>query len=346
MTDLTKQLLKLMTEGKTINEIVEETGFSSKQLFNIISTIENKGFEFNRKYYYNGDIIYIPNNSFFEEPKKGIDIITSPSDQTFEALVISDLHIGSIKERLDLLNEIYNYCAKEGIHIIINCGDLIDGMYGMFDRLHDNVNDQIDYAIKNYPFDKNILNFVTLGDHDYDSMKRYGQNFARVLESYRHDIVSLGYGIGQINIKNDNIFVRHPSDKFTELKLKSMNKFLSLNGHSHRMGLNTADNGTTINIPALSNMLYDSKEMIPSAVKMTLEFKNGFINKGSFTQLLFSDQIYEINEFECYLGYGKNITGTTSVALEEERVKKKILVPEKIEAKSQIEKFNARYGLK
>ena len=29
-----------------------------------------------------------------------------------------------------------------------------------------------------------------------------------------------------------------------------------------------------------------------------------------------------INEFECYLGYGKNITGTTSVALEEERVKK------------------------
>lgn len=346
MTDLTKQLLKLMTEGKTINEISEQMGLSNKQLFNIISTIENKGFEFNRKYYYNGDIIYIPNNSFFEESKKGVDIITSSKEQYFEALVISDLHIGSIKERLDLLNEVYNYCAKEGIHIIINCGDVIDGMYGIFEKIHDNINDQIDYAVKNYPFDKNILNFVTLGDHDYDAMKRYGQNFARVLQSYRHDIVSLGYGIGQINIKNDNIFVRHPSDNFKELKLNTINKFFSLNGHSHRMGLNTANNGTTVNVPALSNMLYDSKPMIPSAVKIKLEFKNGFINKGTFVQILFDKQIYEINELDCYLGYGKNITATTSVALEEERVKKRILIPEKTESKSQIEKFNERYGLK
>ena len=346
MTDLTKQLISLIYEGKTINEISEKMGLTNKQLFNIISTIGNKGFEFNRKYYYNGDIIYKPKQSFFIAEKEGIDIITSPTEQKFEALVISDLHIGSIKERLDLLNEIYNYCTREGIHIIINCGDVIDGMYGPYEKFHDNINDQIDYAVKNFPFDKNILNFVTLGDHDYDAMKRYGQNFAKVLQSYRHDIVSLGYGIGQINIKNDNIFVRHPSDKFDELKLKQMNKFLSLDGHSHRMGLNTTNSGTTVNIPALSNMLYDSKQMIPSAVKMTLEFKNGFINKGTFVHILFDKQIYEINEMECYLGFGKNITGTTTINLEEQKPKKKVLVPEKTEPKSQIEKFNARYGLK
>ena len=194
--------------------------------------------------------------------------------------------------------------------------------------------------------DKYVKYWIESSENDYDAMKRYGQNFARVLESYRHDIVSLGYGIGQINIKNDNIFVRHPSDNFRELKLSTMNKFLSLNGHSHRMGLNTTNNGTTVNIPALSNMLYNSKQMIPSAVRMTLEFKNGFINKGTFIHILFDKQIYEINEMECYLGYGKNITSTTTINLEEERVKKRVLVPEKTEPKSQIEKFNARYGFK
>lgn len=349
MTDLTSQLLKLINEGKTLNEISEVMNISNKKIFNLLTMIRNKGFEFDRKYYYNGDIIYVPKTSFITENIIGTNIITSPNDNNFEALVISDLHIGNNEERIDLLNMAYDYCVKEGIHIIIVCGDIIDGMYGRFPKIHDNIHAQIDYAIQNYPFDKSILNFATLGDHDYDAMKNYGQNIARVFESYRHDIIPLGYCNGQINVKNDKIIVRHPSDKFDEFKSESMNRCLSLNGHSHKMKISTSTNDTTINIPTLSGLTCNTELPIPSAVRMNLEFKNGMIWNGIFSQLIFTDKgIYRVNEYQCYiLGYGKDVSGNKEIKLEEDRTKKKVLeLPKPEKPMSQIEKFNTRYGFK
>ena len=330
MTELTSQLLKLINEEKSINEISETMKISRKRIYSILRTISIKGFEFDRKYYSNGDLIYVPKTSFVTREDKSVDLITSKEENDIEALVISDLHIGSVKERLDLLNRAYDYCVKEGIHIIIVCGDLIDGMYGIYPKIHDNINDQIEYAIKKYPFDKSILNFVTLGDHDYDAMRRYGQNISRVFENYRHDIIPLGYGFGQINVKNDQILVRHPSIYFDELKLKPRNNYLSLNGHSHKMKISTSINDTTINIPSLSDFTCDTEYQVPSAIRMNLEFKNGIIYNGTFSQLIFSDKgIYRVNEYRCHiLGHKKDVSGNNGIKLEEDRTKKRILIPQ------------------
>ena len=331
MTELTLQLLKLINEEKTINEISEKMKISRKRIYSILRTISIKGFEFDRKYYSNGDLIYAPKTSFITPEDKSVDLITSPEENNLEALIISDLHIGCEYERLDLLNRAYDYCVKEGIHIIIVCGDLIDGMYGPNIKIHDNISDQIEYAIKKYPFDKSILNFATLGDHDYDAMRNYGQNVARVFENYRHDIIPLGYGYGQINIKNDQIIVRHPSEKYEELKLNKIHKlnyYLSLNGHFHKMKIKSSVNNTIINVPSLSDSICDTELQIPSAVRMYLEFKNGYIYNGTFSQLIFTDSgIYQINEHQCNsLGFGKDMSGNNGIKLEEDRTKKRILI--------------------
>ena len=345
MTDSTLLLLKLINEGKTINEISEIMKISNKRIFNMLTMIRNKGFEFDRKYYSNGDIVYVPKRSFVEVKHTGVDIITRSSEHNFEALVISDLHIGNANERLDLLYKAYDYCVKEGIHTIIVCGDIIDGMCFPKETIHNNVYDQIDYAIQNYPFDKSILNFAILGNHDYNALKDYGQNLAKIFESYRHDIVSLGYSLGQINIKNDKIIVRHPSDIFENIGLSiDPTKSLVLKGHSHKMKISSSTNVTTVTVPSLS-ALDKNGNLARAAVRMNLFFKNGVITNGEFSQLVFIDnKIYTASEFECYLGYGKSINNE-SVGLEEDRVKKKILVPEKPRMMSQIERFNARYKL-
>ena len=183
MSDSTTLLLKLINEGRTINEISEIMKISNKKIYNTLALIRNKGFEFDRKYYSNGDIIYVHRRTFIEESKEGIDIITSPKEENFEALVISDLHIGNANEGLDLLYSAYDYCVKEGIHSIIICGDIIDGMCSPKETIHDSIYEQIDYMIKNYPFDKSILNYALLGNHDYNALKVYGQNLAKVFES-------------------------------------------------------------------------------------------------------------------------------------------------------------------
>lgn len=325
MTESTVEILKLIYQKKSVNEITEELNISRKKLYNILRQIKNKGYEINRKYYYNGDIFYSPKRSFLLND--GIDIITSSDDKVFEALVISDLHIGSVKQRLDLLNKAYDYCTKNGIHIIIVCGDIIDGMFGPYLKIHDNISDQIDYVIKNYPFDKNILNFATLGDHDYDAMQKYGLNFATILENYRHDIIPLGYGIGRINIKNDCIFVRHPAPAFDELKINpnKMKNFLVLCGHSHQMKFNYNPSGSMFYIPTLSDLPGNNISRPPSAVKMNLEFTNGMITCGIFSHLIFDKDIYEMGEFKYRLGSGKDISGNNPIKLEEDITTKKVL---------------------
>ena len=46
MSDSTRKLLQLISEGKTLNEISLSLGISHKQLFNYLTLIRNKGFDF------------------------------------------------------------------------------------------------------------------------------------------------------------------------------------------------------------------------------------------------------------------------------------------------------------
>lgn len=211
MSESTLKLIELIKQKKTANEIAQELNISNKQLFNRLLQLKNLGFDFKRKYYYSGDIVYsFYNDISISQPSNSVDIITSPEDQEIEAVVISDLHLGSVDERVDLLNKVYDYCVKNNIHTILNAGDIIDGMMGPNQKLHNNIFEQIEYAIKKYPFDKNILNYAVLGNHDFNALYRSGKDLALVLQNYRHDIIPVGYGTAEINIKNDKIVLRHP----------------------------------------------------------------------------------------------------------------------------------------
>ena len=51
MTDLNKTILKLITQGVSINDISEATKLSNKQLYYRLSLLQFKGYEFLKKYY-------------------------------------------------------------------------------------------------------------------------------------------------------------------------------------------------------------------------------------------------------------------------------------------------------
>lgn len=52
MSDLTIQLLRLINEGKTLNEISEILNISHKKIFNYLTMIKNTGYDFKRNYYF------------------------------------------------------------------------------------------------------------------------------------------------------------------------------------------------------------------------------------------------------------------------------------------------------
>lgn len=86
--------------------------------------------------------------------------------------LISDTHLGSVAERLDILNEAYDYFEKKGIKQVFHCGDMTDGMKQY--RSHINYvkvfgdMPQAIRVIKSYPKREGIKTYVINGNHDDD----------------------------------------------------------------------------------------------------------------------------------------------------------------------------------
>lgn len=340
MNETNSIILQMIRENKSVNEIVEKTGLSHKRLYFRLNLLKLKGYEYKMKYYYNGDIVYKLVSDLNSYENKDTTIITSKEDTEFRAMVISDLHFGNAKQRLDLLNQVYDYCVKMGIHIILNLGDIIDGVNLGSKKNITSFEEQIEYAIKNYPFDKNIINFLCLGNHDYDSLKSTGQNLALALSSRRHDLVTVGYGTGIINIKNDQIIMRHPSTPNKEGNNIFNNKII-LSGHSHVAKYTTSPDGSLkINVPSLSDLNLNN-EILPGALVVNLKFVGGYFNVAEVFQLLFfNNKIYKCSETNFNVGRGKD---TLSKIVNNEEDRGKVLTLNNTRL-SQTEKFNRRYN--
>lgn len=347
MSESTLKLIELVKQQKTSNEIAQELNISNKQLFNRLLQLKNLGFDFKRKYYYSGDIVYsFYNDILISEPSNSVDIITSPEDQEIEAVVISDLHLGSVDERVDLLNKVYDYCIKNNIHTILNAGDIIDGMCGTGEKIHNNIFEQIEYAIKMYPFDKSILNYTVLGNHDFNSLFSSGKDLALVLQNYRHDIIPVGYGTAEINIKNDKIVLRHPLLVSNNEFINQYNHVFMLKGHYYTMEIKHDSSGNCfVKVPSLSNINFTDNYGVPSALKIRLIFRRGVIWRAIIEQLLIGKNIFVVNSIDLDLYMGKKINDNDEIRLEE---KKKVLALEKpkVIRTNQIDRFNARYGIK
>lgn len=313
MIDYNRRIIELIGNGRTLNEICKQLNLTRKQLYYRLKTLQMHGFEFDRVYYYDGNIKYVNENQVIDTNRDGIDLITKTCDQQINIMLISDIHFGSKYDDYKLLDKIYNYCVLNNIHIIINAGDLIDGINLGKEKRIKSFERQIDFLIKNYPYDKNIINFICLGNHDIDSFMTNNQDIETALYNLRHDLVSLGYGVGNINIKNESIYVKHNISGYNCPHIPS--ESIIILGHSHKASIYPNDN-LYIHVPPLSNISNDINGF-PGAMVMKITFKNGYFKFGLFEQLIISDKIYKINEFRQELFPNRNSKKKSITILEE-----------------------------
>lgn len=314
MTGIMFQILELLNKDLTINEISEILHISYKKLHYYLNLLKNQGYLLNKKYYYDGNIKYNLQYELIENDN--IAIITPNDLEKLEFLIISDIHLSSSRERLDLLDEAYNYCIKNDIHSILIAGDIIDGFVGNVPKKYNTSYEQIEYAVKNYPFDKNILNFLVLGNHDYSTIALYGQNLKTVLENRRSDMIVTGYGEGKLYLKNDLIVLRHPL-KFIDENNESYNKTLIIKGHTHHSKIWSDYNNFVIYAPTLSDI--NNNDILPGMIHMSLSFLHGYIQKCQLKHLThFNNKFYTTGETTVYVTNGKPFKKTQSILYEEE----------------------------
>ena len=286
MRSLEKRIVDLIKQGKSNIEICQKLNLSKDTFRDILLNLKNKGLEYDKRYLINGGTLYTPNKEQNgKNVSSGVTLLLKNKDELI-ALLISDLHLGTKEERLDLLNLLYDYAMKNGIHLIINGGDLINGLTSERKNICRTHLEQCEYFIENHPFDINILNICVLGNHDVKGLRKDGVNFARILENYRTDFAIAGIENGHILVKNDFINMYHPLS--CDCNNTPMKKVV-LVGHSYQYKVKIINDNVLIYIPALSNYVPASNGIIPSFLKMKMGFNTGYISYIDLENLTFFD---------------------------------------------------------
>ena len=333
MTETDKQIVDLLEKEYTTIEVANKLNISLKQLHQRLNLLKAHGLVLIPEINTNGKIRYLK-NFVLTRPKTNTQNLKL-IDNSFKALLISDLHIGNEKQNLNYLKQIYQLCLDKNIHLIINAGDFIDGPSSKGKKIIADTDKQIQYALKNHPFNEQILNLICFGNHDYDTLQKTGQDIAKALEYYRPDFISLGYGIGIINVGNDQIIVKHPT---AGLPINKLSNKLILCGHKHKMAFNNKENNFLINIPPLSDLCFHENQKLPGAIIMELFFnRDGIIKEGNFECLTLNKKIITVSENSFEFNFPKEKITEEEILLPPKR---KVLTPSDM---SQIEKFNNRY---
>ena len=299
MTELTREIIKLMSQGKSLNEVKAILNLPDQMFLSAIKTIRSSYQNYKREFLDNGTVFYLPEEPKLELPPNKIQLIST--QETFRAIFISDLHCGNKKDRLDLLNDVYEYAIKHGIHIIVNTGDVLENIYSLPPRQlkQKTLEGQINSLVRNHPYSPDIINLVLYGNHDHRALIDQGVDVASIIEQERYDLVSLGYGEAFIQTKDDEIALQHNIGNTRHTPLPVGPKVI-FKGHSHKMKYNLKKGQAVINVPALSDATPENYEYPHSKgfldVEITFKDDNK-MDKVYIKQFVIDKQLTIASEF-------------------------------------------------
>ena len=278
MTNIKEEILRLILENEMPETIIQELGITDEILKKEINILKLEGHNIKRQFYYNGMQKYILQKSV---PDNITHIVGVPKNGIFRALATSDYHIGSKKQNIQYINRVYEFANDNDIHIIFNCGDLVEGLLNS--NFHHSHYDQIEYMLENHPYDEKIISFIALGNHDADLIRTEGLDLHTIINQSRNDLVSLGYGPSKIGINNNEIIMCHTSSQ-----IKNESAKLKITGHGHRYHFDIDYGEPTLYLPTTSNNIYDNYP--PGFIDMWFNINDGIFTKGTFFLYIFQNR--------------------------------------------------------
>ncbi len=294
MNETNLRVLQLINHKKSIKEIANILNMSEKQIYYRLKQLINYGYNLQPSFCYNSDIYYdlLKGNSSNEKNK--VTIKLDDNNNEFRCLVISDLHIGAKDGEIKLVNIVYEYAIKNNINIILNCGDNVEGDYTSEEKSLNEIYAQLEFFIKKYPYDKSIINFMIFGNHDYHSLYYDGLDISKTIKNSRHDIIPIGFGQGNVNIKNDNIILFHKlRDGFKPI---INGEKIVLSGHGHMMKTKLRDI-FWVGVPTLSYQSNDkTKDVIPGFIDLSINLENNKFEYAEAKHLIINPSVVQVSE--------------------------------------------------
>jgi len=184
-----------------------------------------------------------------------------------------DRHHGNKNERLDVERALYDIFEKEGISIVLDTGNMIDGecRFNKNDLIKFGMDNQIDYHIEVSPHKKGIATYfitgddhegwyaqreaINIGEHIEDRAKRAGREDLKYLSNVEHDIeLKWGSGFSVLRMMHpgggSSYAYSYTSQKTVESFQGGEKPHILMSGHYHKWdwcqprGVNVIQTGT------------------------------------------------------------------------------------------------------
>lgn len=222
MDELVDKFRKYIIKKKNpkISIVAKELDIQEYEVYGLVEMLKKQGYLF--------DII--DNRIKKVKPIKENDIYEVKSNlDHLKFLMISDTHLASKYDRVDILRYLYQEAEDKGVNYILHSGDLTEGLSGrsqqQFELKELSYTGQRDYVIDKYP-QSNIPTYMISGNHDLWWVKQCGADIVNDICKQRDDLIYLGSDCEDIKVGKLKIRLYHGKGGQAYAKSYKLQKYL------------------------------------------------------------------------------------------------------------------------
>lgn len=220
--EVINKLKYLIRKKKNLSTICKELELKDYEVIGLVKLLNEEGFLAD---YIDGEIVKL------KTPPKINDVYEVPAySENLKLCLISDTHLCSKYDRLDILNYIYEKAYKNGVKHILHSGDFTDGRSNRPEHVYElkelSYDGQVDYCVEKYPKEYGINTYVIGGNHDAWWYKSTGSEIVKSIAKQRDDIIYLGQDYADLKLGKIKIRLYHGKGGNSYAKSYKLQKYM------------------------------------------------------------------------------------------------------------------------
>lgn len=221
MKEIKDKIKYLINKKKDLITICNELELKDYEVIGLIELMKQDGELVD---YINGEIVKL------KKPIQTNDVYEIPNNmEHLRLLLISDTHLCSKYDRLDILRYLYQKAEDTNTKAVLHSGDFTDGKSNRPEHIYElkelSYEGQVDYCVDKYP-QFSGKTYVISGNHDNWWYKSTGSEIVKSIAKQREDIVYLGTDYADMKIGKTKIRLFHGSGGNAYAKSYKLQKYL------------------------------------------------------------------------------------------------------------------------
>lgn len=219
--ELCDKIYRMAKKKIPFMEICKKLELKDYEVAGLVAVMHEEGYNID---FVNGEVIVL------KTPKKQEEVYELPNNlEHLKLLLISDTHLASKYDRLDILRYLYAKADELGVKHVLHSGDFTDGRSNRPEHIYElrevSYEGQVDYCVDKYPtFDGKT--YAISGNHDDWWYKSAGSEIVKAIAKQRDDIIYLGPDVADLKIGGLKIRLFHGSGGNAYAKSYKLQKYL------------------------------------------------------------------------------------------------------------------------